>query len=348
MAARASGVSAESAPKPPGTRENSVPRSYCLVADGRFERDLAPRELMEYRRSAAGQLWVDVDSTNRAQLAVLEKIFGFHHLAIEDTLNPETRPKLEDYGEFLFLVIRGIRFVEETDDPYDLETSNLYCFLGRDYLVTVHAGPSHSVEEVAERIVRSPELLGRGAQRLMHAIADAEIDRYFPLLDQIDEFVDGLEERVFADFDRDALRDIFSVKRLTLTLRRHLAPQREVFSTLTNRPSALLAPETQLYFRDIYDHVLRISESLETYRDLLSSTMDSYLTQVSNRLGSVTKALSVVATLSIPFVVVSGMWGMNFETVPLAGAPGGFWVLLLVQLAVGFGLVAFLRWRGWL
>lgn len=332
----------------PPAREINLPRSYCLTGDGKFRRDLAPRELGELRAEPASQIWVDVDSTNRAQFAVLEKIFGFHHLAIEDTLNPATRPKLEDYGDYLFLVIRGIRFVEETEDPYDLETSNLYCFLGRDYLVTVHAGSSPSIAAVAERIDSSPELLGRGAQRLLHAIADAEIDRYFPLLDRIDDFVDGLEERVFADFDRDALRDIFSVKRLTLTLRRHLAPQREVFNLLTNRPSGLLAPETQIYFRDIYDHVLRINESLETYRELLSSTMDSYLTQVSNRLGTVTKALSVVATLSIPFVVVSGMWGMNFREVPLSESPGGFWIMLLLQLAVGFGLLAFLRWQRWL
>src|SRR5205085_10544580 len=139
---------------------------------------------------------------------------------------------------------------------------------------------------------------------------------FFPIMDQIDTFVDGLEERVFANFDQNSLRDIFSVKRLVLSLRRHLAPQREVFNVLTNRPSTLLTQETQLYFRDVYDHVLRINDSLETYRDLLSSTLASYLTQVSNRLGSITKALSVVATISLPFVVVSGMWGMNFEGIP--------------------------------
>src|SRR6185436_9374231 len=155
-------------------------------------------------------------------------------------------------------------------------------------------------------IERSPDFLDRGADRLMHAMMDAAIDAYFPLLDRIDEFIDGLEERVFADFDRASLRDIFSVKRLVLSLRRHLSPQREVFNVLTNRPSTLLKPESQVYFRDIYDHVLRITDSLEVYRDLLSSTLDSYLTQVSNKLGSITKGLSVVATISIPFVIISG------------------------------------------
>jgi magnesium transporter len=179
----------------------------------------------------------------------------------------------------------------------------------------------------------------------MHAVIDEAVNAYFPILDQIDEFVDGLEERVFGDFDQSALREIFSVKRLVLSLRRHLAPERDVFSIVTNRPSALLSVETQVYYRDIYDHVLRINDALETYRELLGNTMDSYLTQVSNRLGTITKALSVVATISVPFVVVSGMWGMNFSKIPLADSSHGFWTMLVVQLGLGGLLLLLLRWR---
>jgi len=157
--------------------------------------------------------------------------------------------------------------------------------------------------------------------------------------------MDGLEERVFASFDRDALREIFNVKRLVLSLRRHLAPERDVFSIVTNRPSALLSVETQVYYRDIYDHVLRINDALETYRELLSNTLDSYLTQVSNRLGTITKALSVVATISVPFVVVSGMWGMNFRHIPLSDSGYGFWMMLVLQLGLGGVLLLILRWR---
>jgi magnesium transporter len=304
------------------------------------------RELVEAVRARAGTLWVDVDSTNRHQHAVLEKVFNFHPLAIEDTLNPNSRVKLEEYPGYLFVIVRGVRFCETTpDDPYDLDTYDLFFFLGEHFLVTVHGERSESVRVVAERLERSPDLLGRGAQRLAHAIMDSAVDAYFPIVDQIDEFIDGLEERVFARFDQAALRDIFAVKRLVLSLRRYLAPQREVFNVLTNRPSALLSTETQVYFRDIYDHVLRINEALETYRELLSSTLDSYLTQVSNRLGAVTKALSVVATVSLPFVVVSGMWGMNVERIPFSHHPHAFAVMLAIQLALGGALLAVLHWR---
>jgi magnesium transporter len=330
-------------PPAPAPRDLALPRSYYRSPAGEFRRDLKPKELLEVITSGVGDLWVDVDSTQRHQHAVLEKIFNFHPLAIEDTLNPANRGKLEDYGGYLFAVVRGVKFQDETDDPYDIATYNQYFFLGKNYLVTVHAEPSPSIGEIAKRVERTPDVLSRGPGRVMHSVMDAEIDAFFPILDQIDEFVDGLEERVFVEFDETAIRDIFSVKRLVLGLKRHLTPQREVFNIITNRPSALLAPETQIYFRDVYDHVLRITDSLDTYRELLSSTLDSYLSQVSNRLGKVTKGLSAVATLSIPFVVVSGMWGMNFGTIPLAGNPLGFWIMLVAQLAMGIALVLLLK-----
>jgi magnesium transporter len=192
---------------------------------------------------------------------------------------------------------------------------------------------------------RSPDLFDRGPARLAHTICDTAVDAFFPILDRVDEFVDGLESRVFERFDETALHDIFALKRTVLSLRRYLAPQREIFNVLTNRPSPLLPPESQLYFRDVYDHVLRINDSLDTFRELLSSTLDSYLTQVSNRLGSITKGLSVIATLSVPFVVISGMWGMNFERIPLHGQPHGFLLMVVIQLALGILLVALLRWK---
>lgn len=325
-------------------RDPNVPRSFVFDAEGRVQRDVALRQLADAVRGGAGQLWVDVDSTNRHQVAVLEKLFRFHHLAIEDTLNPNSRAKVEEYDDYLFLVVRGVRFCEETQhDPYDLETYNLYFFLGTNYLVTVHGEWSESLRMVAERVERNPDMLGRGVERVMHAVMDASVDAYFPIIDQVNEFIDGLEERVFVSFDQEALRDIFAVKRLVLNLRRHLMPQREVFNILTNRPTKLLTHETQLYFRDVYDHVLRINDALDTFRDLLSSTLDSYLTQVSNRLGMITKGLSVIATLSVPFVVVSGMWGMNFTHIPLSEHRYGFWLMLVLQLGMGVLLVAILR-----
>lgn len=325
-------------------RPDPAPRIIYHSPTGGDVMDCHPRDLPQLLKDG-GQLWVDIDSTVHSQHVLLGKVFGFHPLAIEDTLNPASRVKLEEYPGFLYIVTRAVQFVSDTDDPYDLETKDLHCFLGPNFLVTAHAGPVGPVDAIAEVLRRSPELMARGVERTLHAILDSTIDAYFPILDQVDEFIDGLEERVFVAFDENALRDVFKVKRLVLSLRRYLQPQREVLNVLTNRPSTLITPEVQIYFRDIYDHVLRINDALDTYRDLLSSTMDAYLTQVSNRLGATTKGLSVVATMSLPFVVVSGMWGMNFAKIPMSAWPNGFLVLLLVQLGLGGLLLFVLRRR---
>ncbi len=313
-----------------------------------MSRDLKLKEIAAHVSESQGVLWVDIDSSSRQQLALLEKVFKFHPLAIEDVLNPVSRPKVEQYDDYLFVTLRVVRFCDETQDPYDLETINLYFFLGAKYVVTVHHGQSENADKVADAALRNPDIVGRGAARLAHAIMDSAIDAYFPILDRIDEFLDSLEERVFNQFDEASLRDIFAVKRMVLSLRRYLAPQREIFNVLSNRPSPLLPTDAQLYYRDIYDHMLRINDSLDTYRDLMSSTMESYLSQVSNRLNVVTKGLTVVATLSVPFVVVSGMWGMNFTRIPLSGSPYGFEIMLVVQLALGGGLIWMLKSRKWL
>jgi magnesium transporter len=326
--------------------ETKLARSFYKEPSGTVSRDLSLKDLSACMRDGRGPLWVDIDTSMRQQLALLEKIFGFHPLSIEDVMNPNSRAKVEVYESYLFVVLRAVRLDEQTTDPYDLETENIHFFISQNVLVTAHHGPSRLVDGVAELVLRSSDLLTRGPGRLAHLVMDAAVDSFFPVLDRIDDFIDSLEERVFHEFKEEALRDIFSVKRMVLSLRRYLAPEREIFNVLTNRPSPYLSTDIQLYYRDIYDHILRINDSLETYRDLLSSTMESYLSQVSNRLGQVTKGLTVVATLSVPFVVVSGMWGMNFTEIPLASNPWGFEIMLFVQLALGGGLLWMLKRMG--
>ena len=314
---------------------SASPWSCYHSAEGGVRKGLSVDEIRRIVESGTGNLWVDIDYRNPAQVALLDTVFHFHPLAIEDSVNPDSRVKIEEYKGFLILIVRTLAFREETEDPYDIETVNLTCFLGQNFLVTVHGENTRPVDVTVELLERKPELAEAGPARLMHAIVDEAVNAYFPIIDQLDEFVDGLEDKIFGSFDQTALRDIFSVKRLVLSLRRHLAPERDVFAILTNRPSTLLTPDTQIYFRDIYDHVLRINDALETYRELLSNTLDSYLTQVSNRLGSITEALSVVATITLPFIIVSGMWGMNFDKIPLAHTAHGFWTMLVLQIVLG-------------
>lgn len=337
-------VDADALPVRPRPEPASVPRIFLHRPGEGLDCTLHPQALRDIvQRPGTARLWVDIDTASRHQVALLEKVFDMHPLAVEDCLNPQSRVKIDEYRTGLFVIVRGLRFCDDTDDPYDVETFNLACWLAGPLLVTAHYGPSEAVDEIAARVQANPDLLDRGPERLMHELLDHAIDAYFPVLEKLDDFLDGLEARIYQKFEQDVLGDVFAVKRLVLAMRRHLAPQREVFNALSTRPTPFLQPETQLYFRDVYDHVLRINDTIDMYRELLGNVMDSYLSQVSNRLGQVTKGLSVIGALSVPFVVVSGMWGMNFDEIPLAHEPHGFWWMLLLQLSLGALLVWLLR-----
>ena len=315
--------------------------------NGQVERDLsvdAIRAAVE--RPDDATLWVDLDLSDDAQAALLTDVFHFHPLAVEDARNPKSRVKAEEYPDFLLVVARVVSFCETTPDPYDLETANLTLFVTEHAIVTTHLETLPAVTELVERLRANPDLLQRGPARIAHQVLDTAVDAYFPVLDRLDEFVDEMEQRVFGRFDEALLQEIFKVKRLVISLRRYLAPQREVLSQITMRPSRFLPPDAQLYFRDVYDHMLRITDALDSYRDLLSSTLDSYLTQVSNRLGAVSKGLAVVGALSIPFVVIAGVYGMNFEHIPLSHHPYGFEIMVAIQIVLAVLLLVGMRRRG--
>ncbi len=330
------------APRPRG-----VPFSAFLNPDGALELALPPARLLEAAKNG-GQLWLDIDANNRVQHALLEKVFGFHPLAVEDTLSPKTRVKLEEYGPYLFLVVSTLGLDEATEDPYDVRTENLYCFLGQHFLVTVHSAPVRAVEELKHRLERSPDVLARGVEMIAHGMIDYAVDQYLPMVDKVDDLVDRLEERLFERYDENAIQDIFAVKRLVVQLRRHLGPLREVLNVLTNRPHACIPATSQLYFRDVYDHTIRIVESLESVRDVLGSVLDTYLTQTSNRMNRVMKQLAIVATISLPLVVIGGAFGMNFERIPMAHHPLGFFFAIALMGVFASGLYLFLRTRHWL
>ena len=328
--------------------DRGVPYSvYLPPGGGQLERGLKPARLVEAVREG-GRLWVDIDASDRAQHALLEKVFGFHQLAIEDTLSPKTRVKLEEYGPYLFIVVRSVRLDHTTDDPYDIETINLYAFLGNNYLVTVHSGPVAAVEELRHRLERSPDLLSRRVEMILHGIMDHVVDQFLPLVDQVDGMVDTLEERLFERYDEQAVKEIFAIKRLVVQLRRHLGPLREVLNIITNRPHTCIASQAQVYFRDVYDHTLRIVESLESVRDLVSSVMETFLSQQSNRMNRQVKALNVVATLSLPLLAISGFFGMNFEVIPGAHDPQGFWIAIGAMVVLSLVLFWFIKRREWL
>lgn len=324
------------------------PASLYRRPDGALEQELSPARIRAIVDSGEGELWVDIDSTDVHQHSLLEKVFGFHPLAVEDTLSPGSRVKLEEYDRYIFVVVSGVRFDRATPDPFDLETFNLYFFLGKNFLVTVHSIESPSCDSTRERLRRNPDLLGRGAEMTMHSIIDQAVDAYFPIVESLNELVDSLEEKLFEAFDEKLIHEIFKAKRSAYSFRRHIGPLREVLNVLTNRPSVYIRSETQLYYRDVYDHTIRIMESVDTTRDLLAGVLETYLSQTSNRMNQVMKQLSIVATLALPLIVVGGIYGMNFSQMPLTHHPLGFYWALGTMVAISAVMVWWVRKNRWL
>lgn len=330
------------------TASRHWPASLYRRPDGQLEQELSPARIRDIVEQGEGELWVDIDSSDVHQHSLLEKVFGFHPLAIEDTLSPGSRVKLEEYDRYLFVVVSGIRFDRATPDPFDLETFNLYFFLGKNFLVTVHAIDSPSCNSTRDRLMRNPDLLGRGAEMTMHSIIDQAVDAYFPVVESLNDLVDHLEEQLFESFDEKLIHEIFKAKRSAFAFRRHVGPLREVLNILTNRPSVYIRSETQLYYRDVYDHTIRIMESVDTTRDLLAGVLETYLSQTSNRMNKVMKQLSIVATLALPLIVVGGIYGMNFSQMPLTHHPLGFYWALGSMAAISAVMVWWLRNNKWL
>jgi len=286
------------------------------------------------------RVWINFLAPDQAHLLKVVAKLGFHELAVEDVFSPRSRAKIEEYAGHLFCIMPALNPNTEAD-PFD--TINLNAFLGSNYLITAQRAPLPAVAALKYELERGSASVRRGPDFALYRLLDAIVDEYLPLADAIGERIEALEERIFEQFDRTVSADIFRLKRDVALLRRRMGPQREIINSLTNRPHEMISPETQIYLRDVYDHVFRINDNVDTFRDLLQGALDSYLTQVSNRTNEVMKLLSIVATIVLPLNMLTGLYGTNFGYLPGAENPYGFWIFCAGLLSVG--LLATLLFR---
>lgn len=259
--------------------------------------------------------WINLEKQDNAALAVLAERFGFHPLTLEDCAHFDQRPKLEEYGDYLFLVTHGFRVTDSVAEP--LVTLELHTFLGRQYLVTVHAEPLPPLEAVWNRLSGEGALLRRGVDFVAYLVADAVVDAFFPLLDELATAVEDLEDQVLGHTRTVELADLFRLKRLLVQLRKVLSPQRDVFALLAKRGEGWIDQRTAWYFRDVYDHVLRIHEWVEATRDLLGNALDAYLWSQSQRTNEIMKRLTLLSATFLPLSFITGFWGQNFAGLPI-------------------------------
>jgi magnesium transporter len=259
--------------------------------------------------------WVDIEAPTPAQMAVVAQRFRLHPLAIEDCLHFDQRPKLEEYDDHLFLVTHGFELRgEASSHPQVVE---LHSFLGDDFLITVHDDPLVPLDRIWQRLLADQTTARRGVDFIRYLLADAMVDALFPIVDQVAEQIDAIEDRLLRSTpDQAILEEILQIKRLLTAMRRVLPPQRDVLALLSKREDGFIRAKTAPYFRDVYDHLLRIHESLEANRELLGHVLDAHQWTVSQRTNVIMKRLTLVSVIFLPLTFITGFFGQNFEGLP--------------------------------
>lgn len=316
-------------------------RIHHFAEDG-TGREASLGELPELLRGP-GTVWVDLVAPDEAEFRSVSDLFRWHPLAIEDCLVETHLPKVDDFGEYLLLVLHGARL-----DGAEFRAVEIEIFLSRNSLVTHRPEPLPAIDELADRARRNPALAGRGPAFLLYLILDAMEDVSLPYLDHLDDRLDAIDERILDRPGPETLADINRMKREVNALRRFVLPQAEVLRRLGRGEFPVVPAEAVLYFRDIHDQLFRVSAAADAYRDILTGALDSYLSAVSNNLNSVMKVLTVFASVMLPLTFIAGVWGMNFRHMPELDWRYGYALAWGTMAVVALGLGWFFRRRRWI
>jgi magnesium transporter len=291
-------------------------------------------------------LWVDVARPDDADRHLLLDVFKLHELAVEDALSELHHPKVESYEGFLYLILHGIA---AGDHHQGFVTQDVDFFLGRNFLVTVHEAPSRSIEAEREVCDRHAAVMADGPAGLLHRIVDRVVDHYSPEVDALEDRLEQLERTVFENGAANPLKDILELKADVASLRRVALPERDAVGRLARREFPQI-PDSLIYrFRDVYDHLVRITDEAVFLQDRVTGLLDAHLSNQSNRLNQVMKVLTVIATIFMPLTVLTGLYGMNVDLPHLpGGATAQFWWLVGGMLALSGGMLWIFRRQGWL
>lgn len=290
--------------------------------------------------------WINIAGIH--QVDIMEKIgnhFGIHPLVMEDILNTEHRPKMDDMEDYVFVVLKMLDYNKE--DGFDAEQISIV--LGQHFVISFQEMEGDVFEPVRERIRKNKgRIRKRGADYLAYALLDSVVDNYFTILEKIGERIEFLEEELVENPSTQTLQEIHRLKREMIFLRKSIWPLREVISGLERGESSLIKETTVIYLRDVYDHTIQVIDTVETFRDMISGMLDIYLSSISNKMNEVMKVLTIIATIFIPLTFLAGVYGMNFGYMPELEWDLGYFAVLFLMAIIGMGLVLYFRKKKWL
>jgi len=298
-------------------------------------------------RDTPGVSWINITGLHEVEtLAQFGDAFGLHPLVLEDILNTDQRPKLEDYGEYLYIVIKRLGNGAPANE---ISTEQISLILGHNLVISFLESDSGVFNVVKDRILNNRGRIRQlGADYLVYTLMDAVVDNYFAIFETLGERIEVLQETIISRPIPASLQTLHALKRELLFLRKSVWPLREVVSGLQRGDSTLIHKDTWFYLRDVYDHTIHVIDTIETYRDMLASMMDIYLSSLSIRLNEVMKVLTIIATIFMPLTFIVGLYGMNFHHMPELGWRWGYPLVLLVMAGIAAAMLVFFRRRKWI
>ncbi|MFD2614459.1 magnesium/cobalt transporter CorA [Paenibacillus gansuensis] len=311
-------------------------RTIAFTSDGRMVQDVPLEQLDQEDFS---WYWVDYSSPTPEERETLSSHFHFHPLAVEDCMHFLQRPKLDHYGPVHFLVLHSMN--EQT-----LEVDELDLFLHKKFVVSFHLNPSHEVEQVRDKYLNQPALWPQGPLHAVYMVMDKLVDRYFPSVHRIEDDLNDIEFRSGSQLN-DIMDQVFSLRSELLQLRRTIIPMRDLMYRVLNSQRIEGLPDKAVFFHDVYDHLLKLSEMVEANRELTADLRDNYLSVSSNRMNNIMKTLTVITTIFMPLTFIAGVYGMNFQRMPELTSTYGYPVILIVMLVLGLSMYAWFRRKGW-
>jgi magnesium transporter len=329
-------------------------RAFIKHPDGSISTDASPQSLAAVVKDCKSIFWLDMAKPTDDEYALLDEVFGFHPLAIEDSIQYSQRPKIESYQHlgdvckvgYFYMVFHGPDL--ETFKEH-LRTKELDMFMSERYLVTIHEDDFRTIDDIIQRAnVDARVVLDPGIDMLLHNILDHITDAYMPILDYLGDELDALEDRALHDPRPDVLAGISARKRDLLDLRRIVGPQREVLAMLTRGEVPFIRLEGRAYFRDVQDHLNRTVETVELYRDLVLGARDIYLSSISNNLNQIMKTLTIISVIALPLTVVTSFFGMNFDVLPGIHKAWGFWTAMTLMVGLEIFLLWLFRKKRWI
>jgi magnesium transporter len=327
--------------------------AFIRFGDGKISTQTDNATLSSALRDSKSVFWLDINKPTEEELSILDDVFGFHPLAIEDTIAYSQRPKIESYNHigdacqqgYFYMVIHGPDLETFKEK---LRTKEIDMFVSERYLVTIHEEKHRSISDEIARAQADPRVvLDPGIDLLLHAILDKLVDNYNPILDHMQEAIDDIEEKAVVDPTPDLLPKIAMQKRELLQLRRVIGPQREVIAQLTRGEVPFIRETTRVYLRDVLDHLIRAVEMIELYRDLVVGARDIYLSSISNNLNRIMKTLTIITVIALPLNVITGFFGMNLE-IPGLHNQTTFWLAVLIMAVSVTVLLVLFKKKSWL